>query len=313
MNSNPKNSANLFPAKVAEYGFTSDNKWFYKLRVSFSEKELKEIFPTTAEQETITQKFEDTFYDTEDFEYGSKDQYIRKRKMDKIRFTQDENLATSEDVIIQLSTPVVEENVRCYVQKPFTGELRELVELFKYKCKRMSKLYKEDAAHSIVIVTDTIISPVYYKVVTIKFVFNNGLPLFGDWEGYVMTELAKLSLFYQRLLEVPIIFTKFMFVLQVSKHYQAYESVYVEIKSTQKRMHQKTKERVLNEEQSFVDEYKEYLWCSAAIEFFGNLYVAQHTKIKYCHETLNGIWKDQIQGTGSYFLSNNYADDVGLF
>jgi hypothetical protein len=216
----------------------------------------------------ITKEFEnlqDCFYDTDDFAHGKADRYFRIRDVldEKDEVITDYN---QREKVVQLSpkggdTPFS----HYYMQQNLTCLPSNTAMFLLYKFRR--QYLNEEKS----IFVDEVYYPVPYKVATFKVVFeiellNNNSELCNKLQNLI----AMCSIKSVGEIDVPVIYTKFMYQLRVSEHYKLYAEIFQKYDSTDDDNVESIVDGIYDDDQQTVDEYKEYLWAKLSLEFYGN-------------------------------------------
>jgi hypothetical protein len=264
----------------AEY--TDDEKGQLLATIRFCHTSVREDL-----QPIRTEQFTDEFYDQVVSEHepenaanmlhGRSDCYIRDR--DGTTVKQKSPKSNHGDM------------VHYYLQTTLDRVPEGLTKIVSYKFLRYT--YFENDTVSLY--KDVITEPVPYSVTTLKLRVASGV---NSTQEYIRNHWKKcLELdFVSKYLQImnfrakncglPVTFSKFMYILQLSRFRRYYFDVFVKYDTTSPSIVKRNVEFIYNEDQSTVDSYKEYLWVTASLNYFQTLLEYRKYTVEQAHEVL---------------------------
>eukprot|EP00981_Chlorochromonas_danica_P014085 scaffold7302_cov159-Ochromonas_danica.AAC.1 len=265
-------------------------EYVIKLRICCPADWLKNILGANNSKE----KYEDSFYDTADdtYKYGCEREFCRKRvrldcnshnKNERINLQRTDENGASFHSYTQTSITNLPQDVS---EKPFLTYIFERQTIQK---ERDFEIY-----------LDTTTNPVTYQVLTAKFVLDeNSFKQKSGNVSNVWKFIKQLGHAWVKN-ELPVLYTKFAFVLQVSDNFKLYKTIFsfgcgISDKAMEAMVH-----AMLDEGQDVVDRYWAYIWTSQALDEFRNLRELRKYSVLECQTRLKEDWEEIFSGQSPY-------------
>lgn len=247
--------------------------------IRFCDRCVLDLIPVKTEQ------FSDSFYDqvSEDepenvenknnMPHGRADCYIRDR--DGIFVKQKSQKSDHGDIAY-------------YLQITLDKLPEGLTKIVSYLFLRHT--YFEDETVSLY--KDVITDPVPYSVTTLKLRISTTevLSVRAHWQKCL--ELFFVNKYFENMnfrtkhCGLPVTYSKFMFILQLSRFRKYYFTVFMRFDITSPSSVKKNVELIYNDDQSTVDAYKEYIWVTSSLSYFQTLLEYRNYTVEQAHEAL---------------------------
>jgi hypothetical protein len=163
---------------------------------------------------------------------------------------------------------------------------------------------------------DVITDPVPYSVTTltlrfIKSLESSLLPI--QMQKCLELEFVSSYLenveFLTKHSGLPVTFSKFMYLLQLSRFHKYYCAVFVRFdRTSSSRSVRNNVEVIYHDDQSTVDAYQEYIWVTASLSYFHSLLEYRNYTVERAHRTLKEEYEAMLTSEESPFDSKQDVD-----